>query len=287
MIDKIIKTMRRSPYQSLIAISVMSLMFLFVSMLLVLTVSSQIILQYFETRPKVIVYLKDDIATSQLAEIKFALEESGKVSQIKHLTKDDALAEYKKTFASDPQLLDLVTAKILPASIEFSTARLEDLKDVAGLVKDKPGVDKVEFLEDVVNNLIFWTSRIRMAGVILVSLLSAASMMIVLMVIGMKIAMRRQEIEIFQLVGASPWYIRIPYILEGAAYSVMGALISIVVVGAVAFSLSPQVATYFSEVPSLPLSPLYLAIMAGGELAAAFLLGALGAFLAVWRYLKV
>ena len=287
MLNNVWRALRRSPYQSLAAIFVMALMSFFVTALVLFTLSSQVVFQYFESRPRAIVYLKDDIEPAQVAEIKSSLEQTGKIATLQYLSKAEALSDWRKTFAKEPDMLDMVTEKLLPASLEFSTVRLEDLPQLSVSIKDKPGVEKIQFQEDVVNNLITTIRVIRLGGAALIALLALASILVIVMVIGLKITSRRDEIEVLQLVGASAWYIRRPFVLEGAAYAFFGAIVAVMVASFLVWAITPQLTSYLGAIQLTPLTPLPLFVTGLCEIAAAALLGAIGALLSVWRYLKL
>src|SRR5258708_17996445 len=121
-------------------------------------------------------------------------------------------------------MLELVTANILPASLEISATSLPDLKPVAEVLKKEPVVDEVVYPEDVVQSLTKATSVIRWVGLGLVIFLVIFSTLVILMVIGFKIRLRRSEIETMKLLGASNWFIRAPFLIEGCIYSVAGAV---------------------------------------------------------------
>ncbi|MCX6726028.1 MAG: permease-like cell division protein FtsX [Candidatus Shapirobacteria bacterium] len=113
--------MRRSPYQSLAAVLIMFLTF-FISTVFVLTAGGfQIVLHYFETRPQVTAFLKDETTSSQIDFLQAELAQTGKVKETKYISKEEALVIYKEQNKNDPLLLEMVTASILPASIEVST----------------------------------------------------------------------------------------------------------------------------------------------------------------------
>ena len=87
------------------------------------------------------------------------------------------------------------------------------------------------FQKDVVDTLLAWTNAIRIVGGSLAVILAFDSLLIIMTVIGMKIALKREEIEILNLVGASPWYIRMPFVLEGGMYGVAARLAWMIITG--------------------------------------------------------
>lgn len=279
--------LRRSPYQALVATLMISLTFYLASIFVLLAGGSQAILRYFETRPQVTAFLKDDVKTSQVEEIKAKLEATGKVAAIKYISKEEALAIYREQFKDDPSLLEMVTANILPASLEVSAKEIPSLQDIAQILRDEPDIEEVIFQEDVVSSLGSWTSNIRKAGIELVGSLFLISFLMISVIVGMKVVLRKEEIEILQLVGASGWYIRLPFILEGIIYGAVGAMVGWGLAYIRLLYLAPNLAQFLKGTPISPVPQIILMLaILGGEILLGVLIGTLGSFLALRRYLK-
>lgn len=217
------KHIRRSPFQAMAAITTMFLAFLLGGFFLLISLTSATVLQYFEGKPQITVFFTDKAGQSEADQLKKILESTGKVSSMKYISKSDALEIYKQQNKKDPLLLELVNADILPASLEITATDPKYLKDLDPEIRKADGVEEVIFQKDVVDSLIAWTNAIRLIGLILAGILVVDSILIIFTVIGMKIAVRKEEIEILKLVGASPWYIRMPFILEGGFYGLVGS----------------------------------------------------------------
>ena len=137
-INTLKRNIRRTPYQALAASMVMFLTFLTLSGFLLLAICSQQVLRYYESKPQAIAFFKDGTTESDIQAIKNALNQTGKVTGQKFVSKDDALQIYRQRNQNNPLLLELVTANILPASLEISTQTPEDLKPIAEIVNMEP-----------------------------------------------------------------------------------------------------------------------------------------------------
>ena len=278
--------MRRSPYQSLAAILIMFLTF-FISTVFVLTAGGfQVVLRYFETRPQVTAFLKDEATSSQIEVLQARLAQSGITKEIKYISKEEALTIYKEQNKNDPLLLEMVTANILPASLEVATNDLSHLNEVAQVLRSEPIVEEVVFQEDVVKALQKWTVNIRKIGIGLMGAFGLVSFLVILVIIGMKITLRREEIEILQLLGASPWYIRSPFIFEGIFYGGIGAFAAWGISYLLLLYLTSFIVKFFQGITLLPVSPFFMLTILGFEILVGIVIGALGSLLAVKRYLK-
>ncbi|PIU33084.1 hypothetical protein COY29_00155 [Candidatus Woesebacteria bacterium CG_4_10_14_0_2_um_filter_39_14] len=278
--------MRRTPYQALAAILIMFLTF-FITTVFILTAGGfQAILRYFETRPQVTAFLKDETTSSQVDTLKAKLAQTGKVKEAKYISKEEALNIYREQNKNDPLLLEMVTANILPASLEVATNDLAYLNEIAQTLRVEPAVEEVVFQEDVVKALQQWTLNIRMIGIALISIFGLVSLLVILVIIGMKITLRREEIDILQLLGASRWYIRAPFLLEGMFYGVVGAFMAWGISYLLLLYLTSYIIKFFQGIALLPVSPLFMLTVLGIEISSGIVIGSLGSLLAVKRYLK-
>jgi len=280
------KHIRRSPYQSLAAILIMFLTFLIATIFTLVAGGSQIVLRYFESRPQVTAFFKDEATAGQIDTLKAKLIQTGKVEETKFISKEEALQIYREQNKDEPLLLEMVTANILPASLEVSIKNIIDIDQVAGVLKNDTTVEEVVFQEDVVEALYRWTGSIRKIGIGLISVLSLVSFLIILVIIGMKITIRKSEIEILQLIGASNAYIRAPFVLEGIIYGLSGAVLAWGLSYILLLYATPFIIKFLVDIPVLPVPYYFILIVLGIEMLAGFIIGSLGSFIAVRRYLK-
>lgn len=280
------KNIRRSPYQALAAILIMSLTFLVISFFAFMLVGSSKIVTFFESKPQVTAFFKNEASQEQINELENNLSRSGKVASIKYVSKEDALKIYKEQNKNDPLLLDLVTADVLPSSFEISAIDLSQLEEISKDLEKSSIVSQVIYQKDVVSALTSWTNAIRKIGIALVILLSAVSVFIMVTIIGIKISHKKEDIEIMRLIGAGRWYIRWPFVLEGIFYGVFGALVGWMTAAGVLIYATPFLESFLKGIPVLPVSYIDLLALLGIEVLIAIVLGIFSSFLAVLRYLK-
>ncbi len=281
------RNIRRTPFQAIAASMIMFLTFFALLTFLILALGSQAALRYFESKPQVIVFFKEGTTSQDVEAIQNALKTESRVVATKYVSKEDALQIYRDKNKSDPALLELVTANILPASLEISTKNPEDLSPVADVLKKEPVISEVIVPEDVIQTLTSVTTVIRVVGGATVGFLLTFALLVIVMIIGFKIRLKRSEIEIMRLLGASPSFIRNPFILEGMFYGVSGAFFSWVVVYAFLWYFTPFLQGYLGEIKLLPVNPLVMLTFLGSTLSLAVIVGGLGSWLAVRRYLKI
>lgn len=281
------RNIRRTPFQAIAASMLMLLTFFALQTFILLAAGSEEALKYFESKPQVIAFFKEGTTEQDINAIEAALKQEPRVTKTKYVSKDEALQIYKQRNKNDPALLELVTASILPSSLEISTLSPEDLSPVAQILKKEPVVSDVIVPEDVVATLTSVTTIIRVVGGSVVAFLLIFATLIILMIIGFKIRLKRNEIEIMRLIGASPSFIRNPFILEGIFYGLTGAISSWIIIYSLLWYFTPFLKSYLGEVQLLPVNPLLMLALLSAASIVSILIGGLGALGAVRRYLKI
>lgn len=285
-IKTVVKYIRRSPYQALAATLIMMLTFFIVSVFAITTVFSMKLIDHFESRPQLTVFFKDQVAQNDILAMKKELESTGKISNIRYVSKNEALKIYQEQNKNDPILLELVTADILPASLEIQTTKAEYLSELAKTIHNPDTIEEVVFQKDIVDKLVAIISGIKKVGITMIAVLSVVSVFMIVTIIGIKITIRKEEIEIMRLIGATNWFIRAPFILEGMFYGFVGSVAG----GLLSFCLLQYSNSYLEKflqgIPVLPLPTMLLLRVFGLEVIFACLLGAFASYLAVLRYLK-
>lgn len=293
---------RRVPYQALAAIFIMTTTFFVATIIAVLAYASSQTLRYFETRPQVIAFLKDDTTPEQVSNLQRQLEADARVKGVRYVSKEQALDIYKKATADNPVLAELVSPRVFPASIEFSVVDLSFAQELiseleTNTIVGKDGVVFTASLGDgretgtVITNLRNIINYIKIGGISLLSFLVASSLLILLVIIGMRIASKREEIDVLKLLGATSGFIIMPFVIEGVIYAVFGAFIGWLLGALAVLYAAPSLVSYFGEIQIFPSESgrffLLLGQILGGELLLAVLLGIVGSFVALGRYLKI
>ena len=272
----------RAPFQALSAIFVLTITFFVATVLSILVYSSGKIIRHFETRPQVIAFLKDESTPESISALQERLSKDSRVKDVKYVNKEEALAIYKEATSDNPLLSELVSPSIFPASIEFS---LLDLSFAEKVIEDMRGeaiVDQVGFtanigsqtaLGDVVSRLRTITLYLRVGGGALVGVLLATSFLVLIVIIGMRMTTRRGEVEILDLIGATPGFIRSPIIIEAFIYALVGVIAGWLGTLILTLYATPSIVNYFGEIPVLPRDTLNILALFGIILAVEIVIG--------------
>ena len=181
------------------------------------------------------VYLADTVTPAQRTAIEKTLAGASAVASQQYLSKADALARFKKTFADLSATLDGVGDNPLPASYEVrlrgGAGAAVDL--LLAEIRQLPGVADVRYDREWLQRLSSVIAMLQVVGLALGALLTIAAALTVANVVRLGLYARRDELDIMQLVGAPQVYIRGPFVMEGTLQGGLGAVVALVVLGVV------------------------------------------------------
>lgn len=291
---------RRSPFQALAAIFVLALTFFVSTVIFTLVYSSNQILGYFETRPQVIAFLSAEAEQDQISELEQKLNQDFRVKDVKFVTKEEALGIYKEATVDNPLLAELVSPSIFPSSLEFSLADLSYAEEVISEIEKNSIVEQVAFtasiggqdkVRDTVSQLRTLTRYVRIGGGVFVGILLSTSFLVLIVIISMRMATRKEEVEILNLIGATKSFIRKPIVIEAQVYAIAGVVLGWLFAFVLVLYTAPSVLSYFNQIPVLPKDTITLFKLFGIVLAFELFLGVLlayiGSFIAVSRASRI
>lgn len=278
---------RRNLGVSLAGVFTMGLILFLVGGALLFTHSVDSILQAQQANAsKIKIYLSDSASLAQIADFQTRLEHDPRVISVTFETKDQAAREASQ----DPdieQALSTLGSNPLPASLNLNVKQLTDLAQFDQLAKSTPIVDKTtatDYNPDVISKLHTVINVIEVVGGVIALILFAISLVIIMNTIRTAVYARRTEIEIMKLVGATDWFVRWPFILEGVIGGVLAAVFS----GAIVFAgyhFFVQAAQ--RSLLSLPFDGSYAVTLLILLVVGGMCVGALGSYLGVRRFLAV
>ncbi|NNC79106.1 MAG: ABC transporter permease [Acidimicrobiales bacterium] len=178
-----------------------------------------------------VVFMRADAEQSQLDAIEAVLDEStgNEIDSWVFVDKAQTFDEFKEYFAGDQELLDTISVDTMPPSFRIrpTDPNAGAVEALGSTFEAKPGVRTVVFATEVIREIQSNAEKISRATLWAGVTLLFASTIMILTTLSIAIASRRNEIEIMKLVGASNWFIRIPFMIEGMIQGVIGALIAL------------------------------------------------------------
>lgn len=267
-----------------VAAVAISLLVLSVTVLLVLnvreaaaTVESQV-----EARVELL-----DISAERQQELVAAIKALEGVEDAIFISKEEGLEQFRQRLGPDNQ--DILTGlehNPLPDIIQIKFSDATRVVAVSELAATMPGVTKVDYGRGVVERLLRLTDALRTGGTGLVILLIIATVLTISNTIRLAVFARRREIAIMKLVGATDWFIRRPFVMEGILLGAAGAGVAMLITSAGYDYLVGVIRTSIPFLPVLPPEQIsttlttYLLILGA-------VLGAIGSSISIRRFLRV
>ncbi|MBU0974514.1 permease-like cell division protein FtsX [Patescibacteria group bacterium] len=279
-------TIRRSPYQTITSVTMVAVTFFVGFSFSLFVIGASKVLQHFETRPQIIAFFELETPIEEIEKTIEKIKSKPYVESAKIITQEDALKLYQEENKNDPLLLELVTADILPASIEVSGRNIESLINIKNDFDEFNQVEDVVFQEDVVAILSKWIGAAEIIGISAVSILTLISFLIIMTVTAMKATAQKKSIKIMRLLGATKGYIKVPFMYEGMIYGLVGATIGWLITFSILLYLTPSINEVLGEIKLLPI-PLEFYIIHGiiGILSGVFL-GGFASLVAIQRLIR-
>jgi cell division transport system permease protein len=159
----------------------------------------------------------------QVSSVRSQLESDRDIKSFKYFDKKAALREFKRLFHNDPDLVQNITAEALPESFRIVPTKAEKTTIVQRRYEHEPGVDKVATPAEALQGLLDATRVTRLIFIGLSLILLGSSVFLIVNTIRLATFARRREIEVMKLVGASNWFVRVPFLAEGIIQGLVGA----------------------------------------------------------------
>lgn len=173
------------------------------------------------------------ITDSQEQDLREALDANPLVAQVFYESKEEAFEAFQDYFANDPTFLEAVDETTLPASFRVKLTDPEQFASIKTAYEEAPGVESIVDQKELLDEFLAFSSIIRWSAGIIAAISIVAAAVLVGNTVRMAAFARRDQTQIMKLVGASSWYVRLPFVLEGVLAGLLGAAISwgILVVG--------------------------------------------------------
>ncbi|GAC1486468.1 MAG: permease-like cell division protein FtsX [Candidatus Limnocylindrales bacterium] len=278
----------RNPVMSIASTLTVSLMLLLFAFFIVTDRGLQAAVAVLESKVELVLYLEDTAKPSDILAFKARIEKDPAVTRVDYVTKDQALARLREIAArkKDFDLADVDTNP-LPASLEVKMASAQETARLATSLKDEVGRGVVSDVVDnptVVEKLLTITRVLSIGGVAVLGMMLFVALFVIVNTIRIAVHGRRDEIEIMKLVGATDWFVRGPFILEGMLVGTLGAAVSLAIIIAGAGPVTNAMIGFLDILP-VSLGPNFIAELVLGVFGFALLVGAGGASISVRTHL--
>lgn len=281
------KSVRRNGFMSFASISTVAVSLMVLGIFLLIFLNTNNLAQHLESQVQVSVYMQDDANNEELEAVHAKLEKIEGVVKVTAITKAAALERFKERLGDQQKLLDSLGGdNPFPNSFDVQVESPDDIKRITEEIDKLPKVETARFGQEVVEHLFYLTKVLRFGGIALVVFLAMGTLFIISNTIRLTVFARREEVIIMKYVGATDWFIRWPFLLEGMSLGFLGAVAANIVLNISYSSLLSTIHATLAFLPLLPYSPLmiYVSIFL---LLAGTAIGALGSYISLRKYLRV
>ena len=286
-IQEVFRSLRRNNWMSFASIGTVAVSLFVLGVFLLLVLNMNRMASALESQVQISVYLEDGLSADDRKDIASDIEALQGIESIRYISKDEAKARLEDRLGDQKYLLDALGDKNpLPDSFEV-VVKSPDLVETAAKAIDRmDGVQEAKYGQDVIEHLFAITRLIRIFGLVLMVLLAGATLFIISNTIRLTVFARRKEIAIMKYVGATDWFIRWPFLLEGMVLGFVGGVIAAVALRSFYAAMAAKITdtlTFFPLMPQYPsMNYITVALLLTG-----MAIGALGSALSLKRFLKV
>jgi len=290
-IRRLVANMRQSPVLTAATILTVTVSLTIVAVFALLAVNIERLGEAWSSEVQVVAYLENPPASQVFAEWREKLQNLPEVMEVSYISPEEAMDLFSDSLGQERDMLRGVEPNILPASLEISlvpeSRTPAGVSAVVDFLRNSLGFDDLHYGQAWLEKFESFMILLRLSGMVLGTILMAATLFIIFNTIRLTLFARRDELDIMALVGATPFFIKAPYVLEGAVQGAVGGLMALGIVWALfrlvlhdglqALLLSPGAFNIIF------LSPSHQAVLVFGG----FLLGVFGSLGSLRKFVKV
>ena len=282
-----LKSMRRNGLMTLASISTVALSLFMLGVFLCGVINLNNMAASLENQVQLSVYLKDGLTTDQIMAVGRQVKAIPNLKHLEFVNKEQAMKEFKERLGDQQQLVNALGGiNPLPNSYVLTFENPEDVKATAKLVSTFQGVESIHYGQDIIEELFRVTQIIRIGGIVLIGFLAAATLFIISNTIRLTVFARRKEIAIMKYVGATNWFIRWPFVIEGMLLGLTGAIIAVLCVGEFYHFITMEVSDSLAFFPLVPMFPFFYQLV-GCLIGGGIIVGIIGSTISLKQYMKV
>ena len=291
LVKKGVSSVWKNFVTSFASFSILMVSLLLVSCSVLLMINANIVMGNIENTNEIAIYL-EDVSDEQIEHIRSVLENNSDITEIQHITKEEALENFRESMAEEAELLDHLDENPMPETFMVRVDDLTKIRHVVNVVEGIDGVEKVKAPYDFASVLINIRNTFTVITSAVLVALIAVSIVIVSNTIRTSVFSRRNEISIMRYVGATTGFIKAPFFVEGMFIGILAGAASWGLTWLVYDSVSKlfgedvtlwQMFGFFNFIPFDDIKWIVLAV----NCAAGALLGAVGTVISTGKYLKV
>jgi len=289
-LTRALTNIRQNIFVNVVTIGTITLALLIVSLFLLVFVNLENAAENWSERVQVTVYFDRELTAQEQSMLRSKIMALQEVSRVSYVSRDEALKRFKSRLRGQETILEGVRPEVLPTSFEISLKRssrdTQGVESFVASLKRIPGITEVQYGEEWVRRFNSFLNFMRLLGALLGGFLVIAVVFIVSNTIKLTIYARRDELEVMSLVGATSFFIKTPFLLEGLIQGLAGSLIAVALLLAMYAGFLHNAGSFLTFNPvSSGLGFLPLAYVGGIVLSGA-ILGFIGSLTSLKRFIN-
>ena len=277
-IQEVFRSLRRNNWMSFASIGTVAVSLFVLGVFLILVLNMNRMASMLESQVQISVYLQDDVKKSDRIDLQSDIEKMQGIDTVERLS--ERLGDQK-------YLLDALGDKNpLPDSFEVTVKTPEMVETAAKAIERMDGVESAKYGQDVVEHLFDITRLMRIFGLVLMLLLAGATIFIISNTIRLTVFARRKEIAIMKYVGATDWFIRWPFLMEGIVLGCIGGILSAIALRSFYAAMAAKIYNTLAFFPLMPQYP-FMNYVTVAIILSGMLIGAIGSAFSLKRFLEV
>ncbi|MBQ1416255.1 MAG: permease-like cell division protein FtsX, partial [Selenomonas sp.] len=254
-IQEVFRSLRRNNWMSFASIGTVAVSLFVLGVFLILVLNMNRMASTLESQVQISVYLEEDLSRQQRIDLQSNIEKMQGIDTVKFVDKDEAKARLSERLGDQKYLLEALGDKNpLPDAFELTVAQPDMVETAAKAIERMDGVESAKYGQDVVEHLFDITRLMRIFGLVLMLLLAGATIFIISNTIRLTVFARRKEIAIMKYVGATDWFIRWPFLMEGIVLGCIGGILSAIALRSFYAAMADKI---YSTLAFFPLMPQY------------------------------
>ncbi|MGI5921365.1 MAG: permease-like cell division protein FtsX [Syntrophomonadaceae bacterium] len=281
------KSMSRNRLLSIATVSTVAICILILGMAMLMIINADNFMERLESDVEIVAYLDKSLNKAEVSDIRSDIEKISGIKSVTFVSKHEALKRLEKKFGENQyNLAETLNKNPLPDAYEIKAQDPHTVAQLAGKIARIKGIAKVNYGQGVVERLFKVTNWIRIIGCILIVLLTLGAVFLIATTIRLAVFARRKEIYLMKLIGATDWFVRWPFFIEGVLLGALGGLIAILVLAFGYGSLLKNMGTALFFIPLVSNTGLLINIYIGLAAIGAFL-GVIGTSISLRRFMNV
>lgn len=237
LMRELLRSFQRLKVVSLVSTLIMSVALTMLALFTLITINLHAVARTFQSEIEIVAFLEEGLGTDKIQELQQRLLQQSGVSNVSYVSKEAALQEFRTQLGEDSDLLDVLDENPLPASMRIrmleAAQTSERLGAMAVWLREVPGVEEVRYGDQWIERLERYVRAFLVLDLVLGGLVVASALFVVSNTVRLTVMARERSIEVMRLVGATDWFIRTPFVVEGALQGAAAAGLAMMVLWSV------------------------------------------------------